>query len=174
VRALAVLVALGTVAQAHDIPPRVDRLRIDARGLTLECTIAVAGDDARELRERFDTDGNGELDKNERLRVIAYLRQHATAYVRLTVDGKDAGLALASEEIELGSSLLTLTARWRASLAAGEHRLLLDDRAADARLEIPVSVELDAAVARAVKPPFPARVFAGHPLDLTIRYRTAP
>jgi hypothetical protein len=176
---VAVVVGAGALpASAHERPPRRDALVLGADGITVECGLSVApGAEARALAEQVDRDRSGRLDADERAALGRFLAARATRHARLSVDGRALSLDDAGVALELPATVdaieargIALTARLRAAvrLDDGPHRVVLEDRAPDAR--VTVAVEIRAEGVRLVEVPRAPLVFAGHPLTIA----TAP
>jgi hypothetical protein len=108
------------------------------------------GDDARQLRSLFDKDSNGTLDPPERELLLRYLEQTATLFLKVELGGAPVNLVpterigyrleLPRDSTEtLGISLVYLLDE----TAKDPIALRIDDRNADAKIDVPVVVDLE-------------------------------
>lgn len=148
--AAAVVAALAAPARAHEsrsplaVAVELSRGRVTA---VVRYTVDV-GQEARELREKFDRDADGALDAGERAALGAWLAEQAVRPVGLTLGGRT--LALTAETLALeipdgaSASLAVVIRLWaKVKWAAGESRLVVAVEWRDPRAVTPVAVRVD-------------------------------
>jgi hypothetical protein len=159
--ALALLVAGGApVGWAHRVEyPKTDALLLSAQGLALHIEYLVpTADESRLLHRLFDRDRSGQLDEGE----LGALREHlghlASAFVRLSLDGKPLTWVQKKAALAMpGGELLALSLTLTADLppGPGSHTLQIWDRHKDRAQAVPLRVTAQGVRLLTQLPPLP-------------------
>jgi hypothetical protein len=163
---------VASPATAHDEKyPKRDRITLSNSTIRLTLDFAVpAGDDARALRQLFDSDRSGTLNDGESGKLTDYLVRQAANFVIVSVDGKRLTPKfekVTAEAIGTGRERLGVRVEMVAPVKE-PHHVKLEDRNKDRRFNIPVEVVLDGVELKSALPPQPF-VFADHPLELDLK-----
>jgi hypothetical protein len=153
VGALLVTIALEICCLAHEVRyPKRDRLELSATRAKLTIEYVVPPVDAPALKQIFrDRD------------MTSYLVEQALHFVALSADGKNLAMHIDNtESFDLGVRVEMSAAIDR------PHRVKLEDRHKDRRVNVPVEVILDQLQLRNSLDPQPF-VFADHPLIIDLK-----
>jgi len=169
----ALLFLRSALSFAHAVEfPKRDTLRLSRQGLTLRVQYVVqTSDEAQVLRRLFDRDRSGSLDARERQALLSHLCRQATAFLRLSFDGKS--IDLITDRAELGEDAasvdIILSAPLIEKLTSGRHQLRLFDRHKDRRIAVPIRISANEVRIHSALPPL-VLLAAEKPLDLEVDF----
>ena len=170
-RLVALALMASAVAAAHvEQYPQRDVLTLRPSGARLVISYAIpAGEDARTVRKAFDRDHDGTLDPGEYRALATALAEQARHFAALSVD--DAAVTLRLVGTEPGppgkdNERLVVEVTLEAKLDLTKaHRVVLEDRHKDRRIQVPITVVVEKLQLANVPQ---AHVSVGHPLQLDL------